>query len=319
MASITTRNISTDSFQARVTDMYTALYKTVTWYIDGSEWDYEELDTSDTSSSWITFDGLSSGTEYKITAEIYYETGTTDKVIEYVTTESQSGGGYDPDTSNVYIQQRSVSDPSTQIAVRLRGLDTSYSEDDWKVYWYLHNPSLSGTTLVDSGYEDVPAGDSSSSTITFSNLTPETTYNVECRIRYYVDGSLSTKWVYLDGITTEAQSSTRPDYFEWDTPKISGGTFNITADEWCNLLNNINSVRVYKGYSEISSTSDSSAIARFYYPSKGDRILASMYNQCIYAFDNMGLLNYSSYRVLSGDVITADCINFLRDIINDVE
>lgn len=205
MASITIRNISTDSFQARVTDMYTALYKTVTWYIDGSEWDYEELDTSDTSSSWITFSGLSSGTEYQVTVSIYYETGTTDEVTEYVTTEGQSG------------------------------------------------------------------------------------------------------------------SEERPDYFYWDTSKVSGKTINITASEWCRLLNNINEVRVYKGYSKISSTSDSSAIARFYYPSKGEQILASMYNQCIYAFDNMGLLNYSDYRVSSGDIITADCINFLRDTINNVD
>ena len=319
MASITIKNISTDSFQARVTDMYTALYKTVTWYIDGSEWDYEELATSDTSSNWITFDRLNPDTEYEITAEIYYETGTTDRVIEYVVTESQSGSGYEPDMSGVYIQKMTPSNPTTQIAVRLRGLDTSYSEDDWQLTWYLHNPNLSGSTLVASDSENVAAGDSRSSTITFSGLTPETTYNVECRIHYYVNGSLSTKWVYLDGVVTESQSSTRPDYFEWDTPKISGGTFNITADEWCGLLNNINNVRVYKGYSEISSTSDSSAITRFYYPSRGDKMLASMYNQCIYAFENMGLLDYSSYRVLKGDPITADAINFLRDTINSVK
>ena len=319
MASITTRNISTDSFQARVTDMYIDLYKTVTWYIDGSEWDHEELGTSDTSSNWITFDRLNPNTEYKITAEIYYEIGTTDRVIEYVITESQSGGGYEPDMSGVYIQKMTPSDPTTQIAVRLRGLDTSYSEDDWRLTWYLHDPNLSGSTLVASDSEDVVAGDSRSSIITFSGLTPNTAYNVECRIRYYVDGSLSTEWVYLDGVVTESQSSTRPDYFEWGAPKISGGTFNITADEWCGLLNNINNVRVYKGYSEISSTSDSSAIARFYYPSKGDKMLASMYNQCIYAFENMGLLDYSSYRVLKGDPITADAINFLRDTINSVK
>lgn len=319
MASITTRNISTDSFQARVTDMYIDLYKTVTWYIDGSEWDHEELGTSDTSSNWITFDRLNPDTEYKITAEIYYEIGTTDRVIEYVITESQSGGGYEPDMSNVYIQKMTPSDPATQIAVRLRGLDTSYSEDNWRLTWYLHNPNLSGSTLVASDSENVAAGDNRSSIITFSGLTPETTYNVECRIRYYVNGSLSTEWVYLDGVVTESQSSTRPDYFEWGAPKISGGTFNITADEWCGLLNNINNVRVYKGYSEISSTSDSSAIARFYYPSKGDKMLASMYNQCIYAFEDMGLLDYSSYRVLKGNPITADAINFLRDTINSVE
>ena len=319
MASITIKNISTDSFQARVTGMYTALYKTVTWYIDGSEWDQEELATSDTSSNWITFGGLNPDTEYKITAEIYYETGTTDRVIEYVITESQSGGGYEPDMSSVYIQKMTPSDPTTQIAVRLRGLDTSYSEDDWRLTWYLHNPNLSGSTLVASDSENVAPGDSRSSIITFSGLTPKTTYNVECRIRYYVSGSLSTKWVYLDGVVTESQSSMRPDYFEWEAPKISGETFNITADEWCGLLNNINNVRVYKGYSEISSTSDPSAITRFYYPSKGDKMLASMYNQCIYAFENMGLLDYSSYRVLKGDPITADAINFLRDTINSVK
>ena len=85
------------------------------------------------------------------------------------------------------------------------------------------------------------------------------------------------------------------------------------------MLDNINAVREYKGYSAISSTSNADAIARFYYPSKGDNFLASMYNQCVYAFEDMELLDYSSYRVLKGDPITADAINFLVETINSIE
>lgn len=117
-------------------------------------------------------------------------------------------------------------------------------------------------------------------------------------------------------------SSNRPDKFTWKDgtkEKQSGKPFDITAEEWGNLLDNINAVREYKGYSAISSTSSTDAIAFFYYPSKGDNFLASMYNQCIYAFEDMGLLNYSSYRVLKGDPITADAINFLVETINSVE
>lgn len=93
MASIETQNILTDSFQARVTSMGSALYKSVTWYLDGSEWSNESLDTNDTSSSWVTFNNLRAGTRYKVTVEIYYETGTTDTVTKYITTESSGGSG----------------------------------------------------------------------------------------------------------------------------------------------------------------------------------------------------------------------------------
>ena len=155
----------------------------------------------------------------------------------------------------------------------------------------------------------------------FTDLSPNTSYI----LRVDVEDLNGTKVDEIEEeITTKSESSSskRPDEFTWKDgtkKKQSKKPFDITAKEWGNLLDNINAVREYKGYSAISSTSNADAIARFYYPSKGDNFLASMYNQCIYAFEDMELLDYSSYRVLKGDPITADAINFLVKTINSVE
>ena len=320
MASISTRNISSDSFQARVTGMDTGVTKNITWFIDGDEWDYQEPSDSSSTSSWVTFDGLDSDTEYEIVASIYYENGAwADELVDYITTESDGGSGYEPDVSSIYIQQRTADDPATEIAVRARGFDTDYSETDWELTWYIHDPSLSDTTLIDSISDEVSAGSGNSSTITFSGLFPETIYEIELRVRYYVNGDRNTKWLY-ETLSTESMSSSeeRPDYFEWDAEKVKGKPFNVTANEWRRLLDNINEICVYKGLTSVSSTSYADEIAYFYYPSRGEGFLASMYNQCIYQFQRLGLLLYSDYQVYSGDEITADKINFLRDMINEV-
>lgn len=332
MVSIEIKDITSSSFYARVVGMDAGegLTKSVSWQLNGESQAVDSSDDiADTSSesNWILFNNLDQNTEYEVIASVIYLEGAywEPDLTEYVTTlEDDSGGGgedsYIPDVENIYIRQINTSDPATEIAVQARGFDTDYFEANWELTWYIHDPSLSGATLIDIISDEVPAGDSSSSTSIFDGLSPETTYEIELRVRYYVNGGRNTEWFYETFSTeSESSSSNRPNKFEWDSPKIKGQPFNITAEEWGNLLDNINAVREYKGYSAISSTSNADAIARFYYPSKGDNFLASMYNQCIYAFEDMELLDYNSYRVLKGDPITADAINFLVETINSVE
>lgn len=323
MASIEIGTVTTNSFEARVIDLPTGYAKYLYWYLDDGSDFITGVKPAESASGWEEFTGLDPDTTYILYVTVKdLSEDIVDEIEAEITTNAEEEDSYIPDVENIYIQQRDTNDPTTKIAVRARGFDTNYFEANWELIWYIHDPSLSGTTLIDTISDEVSAGDSSSSTIIFDGLSPETTYEIELRVRYYVDGKRKTEWFYETFSTeSESSSSSRPDKFKWKDgkEKQSGEPFDITAEEWGNLLDNINAVREYKGYSAISSTSNADAIAFFYYPSKGDNFLASMYNQCIYAFEDMGLLNYSSYRVLKGDPITADVINFLVETINSVE
>lgn len=317
MVSIEIGTVTTNSFEVRVVGLPTGYAKFLRWYLDGSEEYVTGVATDESESEWEEFTNLSSNTSYILKIEIEDLNGNkVDEIEEEITTNAEEGDSYIPDVESIYIQERDTDDPATKIAVRARGFDEKYPYD-WKIYWYVYENNFQ----IQNDSDTVYAGDDRSDTITFSGLTPETKYKISLRVRYEIDNSYKYHYAEDIYITTESESSSsnRPDYFEWDSPKVKGQPFNITAEEWGNLLDNINAVREYKGYSAISSTSNADAIARFYYPSKGDNFLASMYNQCIYAFEDMELLDYSSYRVLKGDPITADAINFLVETINSIE
>lgn len=116
---------------------------------------------------------------------------------------------YEPNMDDIYIQQRSSDNPSTEITVRLRGLDEKYSEDDWSLLWYIHDPSLSMATLLETiGPKYVSPGDDRSDTVTFTGLSPGKTYYIECRIQYYVDGKRKTHWVYSDSPDADGDFTT---------------------------------------------------------------------------------------------------------------
>lgn len=312
MASIVTRNMSATSFQARVTGLDTGVPKSIGWYIDGDFWEEDFPTDSESNSEWITFDGLEPSSRYIITVEIIYANGAYwDGAEEEIYTFDEE---YSVDLSDAQIELDSSSE--TELSIYINGLDKGYS-GKWIIELYIYDSD--GNECGDDVVE-VDGGDSYSDVVTFSGLNSDTEYEIIADIYYEIS---EETWNYKSiskSFTTDGNSSlSRPDKFEWDAQKNKGKPFNITADEWCNLLDNINDVRIYKGYSKISSTTNADDITRFYYPSKGDSFLATNYNQCIYAFDDMGILDYSSYQVLSGNNITADRINFLRDTINNVE
>lgn len=251
--------ITESSIEARVINLETGMYKEVYWYLDGDEIDNETVAARNTESSWITFDGLDPGTEYLITADVYYGEDWIGSPEVYETT---AGGGYEPDMSGVYIQERTPDDPETEIAVRLNGLDTEYTEGDWSVYWYLHDHSLSGSSQIDGTNDTVSAGDSRSSTVTFSGLESGHTYEVQCRIVYYVDGTRNTKWYYLDVTTSSSGGSTSGDWtimYENSYSNIS----DTLALEYGLQAGEVARVRVY--FSE-------SGTAEFYSEGDGDTV-----------------------------------------------
>ena len=107
--------------------------------------------------------------------------------------------------------------------------------------------------------------------------------------------------------------SSRPDKFEWDTPKV-GKNFKITTGEVNRLHENINAVRQYmKDY--VSGSTEYS----FTYVTVGMTFSAGLYNAWVSAIKGIsGFGTYINY-VSVGDRITADLLNAVVNELNSVE
>ncbi|RAV12168.1 fibronectin type III domain-containing protein [Paenibacillus contaminans] len=114
-----------------------------------------------------------------------------------------------------------------------------------------------------------------------------------------------------DGVSSSRNGMplNRPLDFQWDSPKVSGQPFHITASEWNRLTNKINEFRRYKqvtnpDYPFTSATSGN--VFEVYY-----------YRQAVEAISAMSS-NVPPLRN-SGDIIYASDIDRLRTAINDIQ
>lgn len=107
----------------------------------------------------------------------------------------------------------------------------------------------------------------------------------------------------------DVATQTRPAKFSWTKSKVSGSAFNLTADEWNGLCNNINAVRQYKGLQTYPFFPTA-------YP--GNVFYAEMYNQAVYAIQEIS--GYGTYlsTMSSGNTITAYCMNILVSELNAI-
>ena len=256
-------------------------------------------------------DGVQPNTQYTVIAYIftYPDVVGVGQTVRENTTFT-TGGGEDFDESGVKLNLFSSEDGRT-ITAYVSGLDTSYSRNDRYIVW-----SLDGDPLDEE--MDVDAGDSSSGTVTWTDLSPGKTYTVGAAIWYTNNGEYQSKYL-SDDITTNAPD--RPAKFSWTYDKTKGEPFNLTAQEWCDLLDNINAVRVYKGYSEFTkgSYTETYYYNYFTYPSSGDIFRYQHYNQALNAITGILGDGYSENEVQSGWPVTADCMNLLVEMINAVE
>ena len=140
-----------------------------------------------------------------------------------------------------------------------------------------------------------------------NGLSAGQTYYMRVVITYYSDMNMSNpQTLTLDG-GAMSTISVRPALFYWDNGKISGNAFNITAAEWNRLTENINAVRVYKGYQGYTFTT----------AAQGNTFTANHYNQCVVAITGMGYGGGLSY-VSTGDSIMASAINALATAVNSI-
>lgn len=270
---------------------------------------------NDLSFNNVTFDssdGILPGTTYQVLIMIvpYPDVDSgCDSWITWTPYEVTTGGE-DHDESGAKLNLFSSEDGRT-ITAYVSGLDTSYSRNDRYIVW-----SLDGDPLDEE--MDVDAGDSSSGTVTWTDLSPGKTYTVGAAIWYTTNGEYQSKYL-SDDITTNAPE--RPAKFSWTYDKTKGEPFNLTAQEWCDLLDNINAVRVYKGHSEFTkgSYTETYYYNYFTYPSSGDIFRYQHYNQALNAITGILGDGYRENEVQSGWPVTADCLNLLVEMINSVE
>lgn len=300
----------------------------VEWYIDGV------LDSSASLSGQTQvsyqYSGLSPSTTYTLKCvQFYFVPGGgeySDTATINATTDSSSGGGSgggttDPDSWTV----ASISNLGTITS----SVSKSVSLNDGEVarYKFVFNNSGDATFNASSYYYNtyLSLSESTSFDSDFGWGTTEVgwgtnsiTVSVESGTVYYLfvrHEQLNNSGTIETTITPPGSSRGGSGSFEWDAEKVSGEPFNITALEWCRLLNHINDVRKTNGYQKIS---EGNTEAYFTYPSSGDTFTALHYNQALNGITGMLGTGYNANAVISGEEITAEKINLLRDMINDI-
>lgn len=101
----------------------------------------------------------------------------------------------------------------------------------------------------------------------------------------------------------------RPNLFEWDSPKVAGELFNLTADEWNRLIDEVNNVREYKNLSQVDLT----------VATRGIPFTADMYNQVGKAIQEMVGESSSIPMVKKGTSIEASMLNILVSELNSIQ
>lgn len=262
-------------------------------------------------------DGIQPGVKYWVYASGYVYPDTSKKlsfgIAGNVTTPSSSENYTEP---NIKIKAMSSSDGKS-VTAYIASLNAKYPRDDRYIVW-----SLDGNQYGDIMY--IEAYDSTSDNITFTGLTPGKKYTIGAAVWVVNNGSESYGGYTETSITTEDPSSNRPSEFSWTYEKKKGKPFNLTAEEWRDLLDNINAVRKYRGLSTFTKDTTGYALSYsnyydyFTYPESGDDFLHKHYNQALNGITGMLGYGYSNNKKKSGDTVTADCLNLLVEMLNSI-
>lgn len=219
-------------------------------------------------------EALGAGNDVRYTAEsVYSDFWFTNKNLN-------SSNVLDPYTNDLYVLEM------------LYNYDLPSNVDNWVIAKMINAPN--GARSVTTRY-------SSSGAIDLTFLDSDTTYNIRL---ISADYDNTSEYSSYKSITTPK----RPDYFSWDTQKVQGQNFKLTAAEWNSLTRNINMIRTYKNYDTYSFTTVST----------GDIITAAIYNEARKAIQDIS--GYGTYipTVAAGDEITAYCLNQIVSELNAI-
>ncbi len=136
--------------------------------------------------------------------------------------------------------------------------------------------------------------------ITFDNPG---TYDVRLTIQS------QKKWEDVKEVTIKEGGGDRPADFEWDTPKVSGIRYSLTAKEWNALMGKINEFRQYRSLADY-----------VFFPQtviSGQEFTADIYNQAHDALYDIAKI--TTGRVNSKDKVTAYLLNVFPDTIKTIQ
>ncbi len=166
--------------------------------------------------------------------------------------------------------------------------------------WYL-NGTYCGST-------EMRPGNNYCEPITFTGLAPGTQYTVETRAFAY--DQYGEYGADLGSVSTVVSTLSRPAYFAWSVPKTQGGQYYIGADEWYDLMANIQLVHKHATGSYYTWNQT--------VPEAGEIITAARYNDCRAAIRSVP--GYGTYipQVASGEIVTAYQLNALVGELNAI-
>jgi hypothetical protein len=138
-------------------------------------------------------------------------------------------------------------------------------------------------------------------------IKPQTAY----RIYTICEDNGNNQYIVDETITTGAASAFRPDNFAWDTAKVSGQPYKVTADEWIALREKVQEFRQYKGLPPYPFSYNGTIY-------KGQQFTADIYNEMRSAIMSMSPPGSSPSAVVKGGPVDAAKLNAMRDYLNSI-
>lgn len=294
MATLSISNITTNSFYWRVSGLtamsqQTLFVLTTTNY--GSSYSGQISDSFVLEILAVNATGISSTYYSGDSSYLSFRPGDSFTVYAYRYTDKW----YRADYQSVTIPRPKLSTP-----YYISSSKTSNSIT-------INYSTVSGANRYDIQCSNGVIASPSSPTYTFSNLQPNTQYSFRCMCRDIYGNYSDSNWSGYTYITT---NSARPAYFYWDTNKVSGQQFNVTASEWNRLIQNVKDIHVYKLGSYNSSSYPMTTVSR------GQPFYAQRFNEVRFA---IGSLNSTGLNnKYKGDTIYASELNILKDKLNAI-
>ncbi len=218
----------------------------------------------------------------------------------YESADSATVGAYTLDETIPTVSILAITPTNSRISVSYSGRDDHSGINEYQMYisppgsTTLYYKTSYGTSAPQHTFETDGLG---------NPLSGGKTYTIGVKA---VDKSGNFS---LTAMYTVTLPNTRPADWGWLVPgKYSGGTYNLTADEWYKLCTRINDFRNYKGLAYYGFTD----------PMVGDLFYAYMFNQARAATQDLPRSISVPSAQSPGNPVMASLLNQLRDALNSV-
>ena len=197
---------------------------------------------------------------------------------------------------------------SSSLQVYIENLEYEY----WVNYGTDNLPRHTQYTITVNGKTKIVTKDEDNEgethSATFTGLDSDTNYEVIAVVYYYTPDGTNLSSTFSDTFATDEDP--RPSNFAWDTPKVQGEAFGVTASEWNRLIDKV------KEFHEYVHGAYNSTGYPMEYVEQGDIFYAERFNEVRYAIGS--LYSTGIQDKVSGDPITAADLNKIVDSLNSI-